>query len=229
MVSVVRPLESTLNSFGGYAVKANNNYYKGLLPIPGVSLYPLLGASLLSLLLLWANLAAAQDVRHRTHRGGTTTIHEITYPSGRTYYNFDVYMTPKNTSLEMIESKGRARSNPINEGYFEVYMDKADLPITARSCKGDKAIIAMPWGGKDPKSKKNKQRVELYNRVRRLLRRGQGRIRVVLESIPDQTKGLVAPVRSSPIRQLDLSSCTLYFRTSRGAVVNYPGLLSSQK
>ena len=179
----------------------------------------------LAAILLILPQADAQKTRHRTHNGGNTTIHELTYPSGRIYYNFDVFLTARNTSLEMVESKGRVRSNPPKEGYFEIYVDKTDLPITPESCKGSKVIVAMPWGGKDKRDAKNVQRDRLYSRITRLINRGQGRLKVVLESPPASTKGLEAPLRSSSVRQLDLSSCRLYFRTSKGQIVSHAGLL----
>lgn len=175
-----------------------------------------------------ASVAQAQNdgIRHRTHNGGNTTVHELTYPSGKTYYNFEVYISPRNTDLEMITSSGQARSTGIEEGYFEVYVDKSELPVTSQSCRGDKLIVAMPWSGKDLKTPANRERYQLFNRIQRMVERGRGgRIKIVLEASPSVTKGLVTPVRSSSVRQLDLSSCKLYFRTRRGRVVDYAGRL----
>lgn len=186
--------------------------------------YRSVSSVLLAGALLVALPALAQDVRHRTHNGGSTTIHEITYPSGKTFYNFEINLTSRNTSLEMMESEGRARSNPIQEGYFEVYVNKASLPITVRSCKGDKVILAMPWGGTDPKSSRNRQRAQLYKRILRMMKRNSGRVKVVLEAIPSLTRGL-SSFGEDTIKHLDMSSCKLYFRTHKGKVISYAGLL----
>ncbi|MGI9344691.1 MAG: hypothetical protein ACR2PW_00300 [Gammaproteobacteria bacterium] len=189
----------------------------------GVAMAALLGVPSM----VWAQDDDTKSgVRHRLHNGGSATIHEITYPSGRTYYNFQTYLTPENTSLELPEAIGRARSHPPKEGYFEVYVDKNSLPITRESCSSDQVIVAMPWGGDTPSAKsRNRQRRQLYNRISRLLKRGKGRIKVVLEAYPRLTTGLVAPVRSSSVRQLELTSCKLYFRTNRGEIVTQDGLL----
>ena len=133
----------------------------------------------------------------------------------KTYYHVEFKVTPDNFVMPKPISDDVLKADG---GQFEVYIKKHLFPINAPHCKKE-IILRMPWTKSSLKNASQfiEEKVALYKKLLDVSEGKRSDLKVIIELNP-----YVQVTSTNPLN-VELTQCNVFFRSSHGRYIDYPG------
>ena len=131
------------------------------------------------------------------------------------YYHIEYEITPDNFVMPKPISDDVLKADG---GQFEVYIKKHLFPINAPHCKKE-IILRMPWTKSSLKNASQfiEEKVALYKKLLDVSEGKRSDLKVIIELNP-----YVQVTSTNPLN-VELTQCNVFFRSSHGRYIDYPG------
>jgi len=177
-----------------------------------ISIFPSIFACLICTVFVLTPLSSVNGADEKSYK-----IH-VKKGKKQDYYHMEYVLTADN----LIMTEAKSALNLVNDGgKFTVHIKKNAFPLAAPSCK-ERIELIMPMTKSTHLSalKKIRKKRELHNALWEVVNGTRKEQKIILEINP-----YFKIVNQAPI-ELELTKCSIYFRTARDAYVDYIGNLN---